>query len=171
MGDSITFLWDLEYFFPSYSIKKHAVSGATVQDIDYWKTFDCEGLPTVLLIGTNNIGFFKSTDDGINWIQSEFTKEYIKRAIALKASPLIAVSILPRDFNNRQDSTTNIMLKRQNEALAKALDSSGIQHKFLDVFDYYIKEDFKIRKDLFKDGLHPNEEGYEILADKIQEAL
>lgn len=31
IGDSITHLWDLEYYFPGYHIHKHAVDGAKLK--------------------------------------------------------------------------------------------------------------------------------------------
>ena len=56
VGDSITYLWDLEYYFPNYIVSKHAVSGAGLKQMDSWDVSDCKGRTTILLIGTNDIG-------------------------------------------------------------------------------------------------------------------
>lgn len=171
IGDSITFQWDIDYYFPGYSVKKHAVVGAIVQDIDKWNTSDCESIPTVLLMGTNNIGTIKSTDKNAPQSRKYFVDLYMKRATALKAEPLIAISILPRNYNGKQDSTVNINTELQNDLIKDALDSSGIPHKFINVFPDFLKNGYTINENLFGDGLHPSPEGYEILRARVQEAL
>lgn len=171
IGDSITFLWDLEDYFPNYFIRKHAVSGASVRDIDDWDISDCRGVKTILLIGTNDIGEHEITEKNIDSIRQSFIKIYMQRVEMIDATPLIVVSILPRNSWGDQDSTVNMNLLQVNRLISTALDSANVNSIFLDVFDLFLDKNFKIHEYLFKDGLHPNDAGYEILTREIQRKL
>ena len=171
VGDSITYLWDLEYYFPNYIVSKHAVSGAGLKQMDSWDVSDCKGRTTILLIGTNDIGYWKSTADGIEHLREEYKDRFIKSAKRIEASPLIVLSILPRNAWGEQDPAVNENIEIQNEILKHALKTEIPGSRFVDVFDMFLDSGFEIREDLFKDGLHPNDEGYEILSQKIQGVL
>ena len=171
VGDSITYLWDLEYYFPEYVIHKHAISGSTISDVDKWDLSDCRGLPLVLLIGTNDIGYVKSTSDMASFYRKKFVAEYMNLATKLSGNPLIAISILPRNEWGKEDPLVNENIKILNSMLQDSLKKLPLKYIYLDVFDDFLYEDFSIRQDLFKDGLHPNEFGYEILTKKIGEQL
>lgn len=171
VGDSITYLWDLEYYFPNYIVSKHAVSGAGLKQMDSWDVSDCKGRTTILLIGTNDIGYWKSTADGIEHLREEYKDRFIKSAKRIEASPLIVLSILPRNAWGEQDPAVNENIEIQNEILKRALKTEIPGSRFVDVFDMFLDSGFEIREDLFKDGLHPNDEGYEILSQKIQGVL
>lgn len=171
VGDSITYLWDLEYYFPEYVIHKHAISGSTISDVDKWDLSDCRGLPLVLLIGTNDIGYVKSTSDMASFYRKKFVAEYMNLATKLSGNPLIAISILPRNEWGKEDPLVNENIKILNSMLQDSLKNLPLKYVYLDVFDDFLYKDFSIRQDLFKDGLHPNEFGYEILTKKIGEQL
>lgn len=167
VGDSITDLWDLDYYFYGFKIHKHAVSGARLQELDVWNIQDCKGLPTVFLMGTNNIGNI-SADSADAPLLREFAADYlIERALKLEASPLLYVSILPRNEIYQQDTLVNEYIKQQNQVVVRKLDSLGADFKFIDVFDDFIEKGNVIKSELFKDGLHPNDAGYDVLATKI----
>lgn len=171
IGDSITYLWDLEFFFPTQTIIKHAVSGAIVQDFDKWDLSDCEGKRTVVLIGTNNVSNNHIEDSSSAGLRTYFVREYQKRVYALHADPLIAVSILPRNEFYEQDSSVNMNIQALNREIQDSLHSMDIRYEYIDVFDKFIKTGYEIKRDFFKDGLHPNEAGYEILAREIGKKL
>ena len=171
IGDSITYLWDLEYYFPNENIIKHAVSGAIVQDFDKWDLSDCNGKKTVVLIGTNNIGKVRITDDDAAALRAYFIREYKKRIETIRPDPLIAVSILPRNSSYRQDTTVNMNIQALNKEIVELLGSMDINYEYVDVFDLFLDKGYEIRRDYFKDGLHPNESGYEILAREIGKKL
>lgn len=171
VGDSITYLWDLEYYFPNYIIHKHAVSGAGLKQVDSWDVSDCKGRTTILLIGTNDIGYWKSTADGIERLREEYKDRFIRSAKRIEADLLIVLSILPRNFWGDEDPSVNENIEIQNGLLRAALKQEIPGSRFIDVFDMFLDSGFEIREDLFKDGLHPNDEGYEILSQKIQGVL
>jgi lysophospholipase L1-like esterase len=70
-----------------------------------------------------------------------------------------------------EDPSVNENIEIQNGLLRDALKKEIPGSRFIDVFDLFLDDDFEIREDLFKDGLHPNDEGYEILSRQIQRAL
>lgn len=171
VGDSITHQWDLNYFFPGYSIKKHAVVGAKVQDIDKWDVSDCKGLTTVLLIGTNDIGTIRLDDSKAEASRSYFAKLFMERARRINAEKLVVVSILPRNYLGKQDTSVNLNIELQNAVLKDSLQSSSLRFAFVNVFPYFLEKGYEIDEDLLYDGLHPSPEGYEVLTRRVREKL
>ena len=171
IGDSITHQWDLDYYFPGYSIKKHAVVGAKVQDIDRWDVSDCEGLTTVILIGTNDIGLIRSGDSNAKSSRSYFAKLFMERAKRINATKLVVVSILPRNYLGEQDTSVNLNIELQNAVLKDSLQSSSLRFAFVNVFPYFLEKGYEIDEDLLYDGLHPSPEVYEVLTRRVREKL
>jgi len=170
VGDSITHLWNLDYYFPTFSIHKHAVSGAVLADVATWNTSDCKGIPVVFLIGTNDLWSGISGDTLTESFMQDFTKRYVEQARLFSASKLYAVSLLPRTTKNETE-TINTQIHLLNQRLHKALDDSKIPYKFIDVQSTFLDTDTKIHDDYYSDGLHLTQEGYEVLSQKISEAL
>lgn len=171
IGDSITHQWDLDYYFPGYSIKKHAVVGAKVQDIDRWDVSDCEGLTTVILIGTNDIGLIRSGDSNAKSSRSYFAKLFMERARRINAEKLVVVSILPRNYLGEQDTSVNLNIELQNAVLKDSLQSSSLRFTFVNAFPFFLGDGYEIDEDLLYDGLHPSPEGYEVLTRRVREKL
>lgn len=167
VGDSIFAVWDIESSFPDYIIHKHAVVGAKLEDLDEWNLTDCRDLPTVFLIGTNNVG--KNYSDSANAFQSQkkFAKALLDRAQKLNASPLLYVSILPRKEKGWADTTINVYIESLNSLVKESLDSAKIDYRYVDSYSSFLNQGYQIKETLFKDGLHPNAEGYEVLRAKI----
>ena len=170
VGDSITHLWDLEYYFPTFSIHKHAVSGAVLADVATWNTSDCKGIPVVFLIGTNDLWSGMSGDTLTESFMQDFTGRYVEQARLFSASKLYAVSLIPRTVK-KDTEKINTQIRLLNQRLHKALDSSKIPYKFIDVQSVFLDTDTKIHDDYYSDGLHLSQEGYETLSQKISEAL
>ena len=170
IGDSITYAWDLDLFFPNTINYKFAQNGAWIQAIDSWDISECQGKKTVLLMGTNNIGPLKPDTINQDSVEKEFAELYIKHAKNINASKLLAISILPRKSKG-QTAETNIFLFEQNKVLQKYLKQSDIKYKFIDVFGLFIDNDFNLIEPYFKDGVHPNISGYEILSREVGKHL
>ena len=171
IGDSITHQWDLDSYFPGYVTIKHAVDGAKLHDINTWDVSDCSGKPTFLLIGTNDIGFLPPNYNKINDTINSFSLEYAKIANSIGASPLYVISILPRNYLGEQDTAINQIIEKQNKSITTALDSLLGDYKYINLFYNFFKKGYRIKETLFRDGLHPSTEGYEIMTKKIQEHL
>jgi hypothetical protein len=171
IGDSIIQFWDLEYFFPGYYIHKHAVGGARIQDIDEWDVSDCKGLPVFFLMGTNNIGYVSVESREAYSERNNFLGEFLPRIQLIDANPLWVISILPRNLNGKQSSGVNQNIELLNNQIQNSLDSLGTNYKFIDVFDYFLEDDYRINFRFFKDGVHPNAEGYVLLTSVVQKKL
>lgn len=166
IGDSITYQWDLEYFFPQYTPLKHAKNGARIRDIDGWNLEECRGIPSVILMGTNNHAEFFDEKRRDSFLQDFFT-----RIEKIQADPLIVVSILPRNYLRQQKPQTNKLIHDVNVLVENGLDSLKGRFVYLDVFPLFAQNEFEARMDLFKDGLHPNVAGQEILTSEVQKVL
>ena len=59
----------------------------------------------------------------------------------------------------------------QNLLIKQQLDSLKVDYKFIDVFKYFLNKDYMINEDLFRDGLHPNPEGYELVSNIVKDYL
>ncbi len=170
VGDSITHLWDLDYYFPTFSTHKHAVSGAVLADVASWDTGDCRGIPVIFLIGTNDLWSGISADTLTESFMQDFTNRYVEQARLFSASKLYAISLLPRT-TKVETRKINIQIQLLNKRLREALDASKISYKFIDVQSVFLDMDSKIHDDYYSDGLHLTQEGYETLSQKISEAL
>lgn len=171
IGDSITHQWDTEYFFSGYAIKKHAVSGAKLRDVDEWETNNCAGQTIIFLIGTNDIGFLSPSTKNIQDTLLNFAHAYAKKTQSLFAEQLLIISILPRNYENNDQTASNKIIQMQNSLIKQQLDSLKVDYKFIDVFKNFLSNDYKINEFLFRDGLHPNPEGYELLSDIVKDYL
>ena len=164
IGDSITFLWDLEYYFPDKNIVKHGVSGTRIENIEKWNIDDCIGKKTVVLIGTNNVASNADEKPLEDSFYNYFFKYYGGLVHRLKATPFIAVSVLPRNEDGRQPTLVNEQIEILNNRIRRFLDTAGVDYKYINAFPYFLREGYSINNDLFSDGLHPSQEGYELLS-------
>lgn len=166
IGDSITYQWDLESSFPANIPIKHAQNGATLQDAKEWDLSDCQGKTTISLLGTNDSRVFFS-DSG----RQAFVEEYMLFLKNIHAEKNIVISILPRNFEGKQDPIINELIADVNRLIRNQLDSVEFAHTFLNLYPKFIKKGLEIRVDLFKDGLHPNINGQEIMTSEVQKNL
>lgn len=171
VGDSITHIWDLEFFFPGFRVHKYAENGAKVQDLDDWNLSVCEGIPTVFLMGTNNIGRYSVDSKNIEKIRKTFLKDLIPRLEKIKANPLLFVSILPRNRDWLETEKVNENIEIQNKMIKDTLDKLQFHYRYIDAFYLFLKDDYQIKKNFFYDGVHPSKEGFEVLSKKVLEFL
>lgn len=122
-------------------------------------------------MGTNDIGFMNSERVNIDDSLHSFAKVYAKKAASIHADPLVFVSILPRNYKNDHQIEVNKRIELQNKYIKEQLDSSHVNYKYLDIFKDFLKQDYIINEDLFRDGLHPSPEGYELLSTKVNQCL
>ena len=168
IGDSITELWDLDYYFPEFSIVKISKSGAKVQDVLDWDTGRCEGKKTVVLIGTNDIGNVTTANDKI---KEKVEKSYIEMLKKIPYESIVVVSVLPRNLHYNQDDDVNKYIEVINQDLKAYLKSDVERSTFVNIFPYFLDDGYTIKKELFNDGLHPSPAGYEILSNELKKRL
>ena len=132
-----------------------------------WPKVDHENVDVyILLIGTNNISRpdcdydeRESLDELINKL-----KEFIDQIVNNGNSKLLVQSIYPTKYAERINN-----IKVVNEQLEAYCSEIGIE--YLDLYSLLIDE-----KELFDtkysvDGIHPNESGYNIIANEINKKL
>jgi lysophospholipase L1-like esterase len=100
-----------------------------------------------------------------------FLQKFYTRIEKIQADPLIVVSILPRNFQRQQSSRVNEVIRNVNNRVEKGLDSLNGRFEYLDVYPLFTQDEYEARMDLFKDGLHPNIAGQEILASEVLKVL
>lgn len=103
----------------------------------------------VLMIGTNNLQINTNEDiaSGIKFLLQQIQARQ-------PAAKIILMGILPR--RNMESRVVAI-----NKLIAKQASNKNIQ--FVDAGKLFLQPDAKINEQLFTDGLHPNETGYEKL--------
>ena len=179
VGDSITYMWDLSYYFPEYAISKHAVVAYTLQDISKLNTKDCANRQTVILIGTNNIPAALSDSDTLSdtFIES-FNADYSELLYSFQAKKVYVVSVLPRNdswVKKHNEFYTGLSvnkeIKKLNQSIVKMLERSSLNYEYINVYPSFLDKDGNIFEDYYSDNLHLSEEGYELLSFKIREYL
>lgn len=115
----------------------------------------------VLLIGTNNLEFNTAAEIrmGIQAVCTAIHKQ-------LPECTLHVFGILPRNINAKI------------KTLPAAVNSELHQHlagmpriHFHDLSSVFLDEEGKLNGKLFSDGLHPNEQGYQILAQALRQVI
>lgn len=157
IGDSITYGWDLRKEFPTYNTIVHAKKGARIQDVLSWDVSDCSGEPTVILMGTNNLGNM-----------SGFLDSYTSALKHINGSRYYIVSILPR--NEQNNSQYRKLTEQANANLKKLADEYTGSNVFIDAYPLFL-QDGEIQQEYFTDGLHLSESGYDILSNIVRSKL
>ena len=65
----------------------------------------------------------------------------------------------------------NEVIRNVNNRVEKGLDSLNGRFEYLDVYPLFAQDEYEARMGLFKDGLHPNIAGQEILASEVLKVL
>lgn len=104
-----------------------------------------------MLIGTNNLQFNTNSEivEGILFV----AKAVRERQPSAK---LHVIGILPRKGQEQRIKDLNVELQKE----LKKTDAA-----FVDLTPHLVKADGKIDESMFSDGLHPNEKGYEKIAE------
>ena len=170
VGDSITHLWDLDYFFPEYSTANHGVNGAKIDDIFTWDLSECKDVPTVVLIGTNNLNAIAKSDSLKKTFLSTYVQKYMKILNQIEASNYVVISVLPRDRLYKENNALNPYIKTLNDTLESSLDQQKFKSSFVNAYPYFLKDSAIIR-DYYNDGLHLSEEGYDLLSSLVRRPL
>lgn len=154
IGDSIIDRWDVYADFPSMIIGKHGKGGA---GMDFLESFagKMKGKTVIVLIGTN---------DNRIWDENYVTA-YVEYVGNLSASSVIVVSVLPRAANGDRE-TINEDIASLNEGLKAWSTQKG--WTFVDAYPLFLEDDGHMNMNLYTDGLHLSNLGYDILGDLIK---
>ena len=154
VGDSITEGYDVKSFYKGYKVANRGISGDTTDMLltrMEVSAFDLEPKVINLLIGTNNLDTCLNNYDAI--LQGFYDR--------LPRTKVVVLGILPRRGEDLCKKIEDI-----NEAIAKLTEKYTYTYVNLNVL--FMSGDYQADESLFKDGLHPNKKGYQLLTDNLK---
>jgi lysophospholipase L1-like esterase len=172
-GDSITDGWKIAEYFPGKPYLNRGISGQTTPQMLVRLRPDViahKPKAILLLAGTNDIA--GNTGPMTNEMIQE---NYMAMAELAKAHgiKMIFASILPvHDYNPQRKITAGRPPERilaLNAWLKDYCAKNG--HTFLDYFSKMVDDKGFLKAELANDGLHPNTEGYKIMAPLAEAAI
>jgi lysophospholipase L1-like esterase len=171
-GDSITEFWDLAAAFPQQSYLNRGIAGQTTAQM--LLRFRCDVIslqPKVVLIlaGTNDL----AGNTGAMTIE-QITDNYasIAELAAVHQIRVIFASVLPiHDYGDVKQSEFRSPLKIQ--ALNQWLKRYCQQHHliYLDYYSAMVDTQGMLKVEFSEDGVHPNAQGYTIMAPLAETAI
>jgi lysophospholipase L1-like esterase len=173
-GDSITDSWKLADSFPGKPYVNRGIGGQTTpqmlvrfrQDV-----IDLHPKVVVILAGTNDIA--GNTGPMRN---EDIEADYASMAELAKANGIRVVysSVLP--VHNYTDRSKDFFAQRPQSRITALNDwlkdyCSKNHIVYLDYFSAVVDDKGMLKKDLAEDGLHPNAEGFKIMATLAEAAI
>lgn len=154
-----------DYHFDKLKIFNAGIGGDKIQNVLYrLKTkklltyLDGSITKIFLMIGTNNIERDQPGDmlDGIKFILDVLKDSYPKAYIYVLGIP-------PRISMNKKLSNDQLIIKikKYNDLLA------SISERYIDIYSLFIDKKGNMNNDLFLDGVHFNNKGYDIYAKEL----
>ena len=174
LGDSITDGWELNQYFPGKPYLNRGISGQiTGQMLGRLKAdvLDRKPRAMVLLGGTNDLA------RGVTIDAIENNVGMIADLAAAQGVVPVLASILPvSDYHASRDARFKRTPDRRpediltlNRWIAEFCQSRG--YIYLNYFDALADERGMLRAELANDGLHPNAEGYKVMAPLAERAI
>lgn len=173
MGDSITDGWKIAEYFPGKPYVNRGISGQTTpQMLLRFRPDVVAHKPKVVVIlaGTNDI----AGNTGPMTLES-IEDNYASMAEIARANGIKVVfsSVLPvHDYNPQRKMTDRRppeKILKLNEWLKNYCTANG--HTYLDYFSKMVDDKGFLVEKLANDGLHPNAEGYKIMAPLAEAAI
>ncbi len=164
-GDSITDFWDLEAYFPGKPYINRGISGQTTPQLLIRLRRDAIALhPKIILClaGTNDIAG-NTGPMTLEMIQGNSMS--IAELAQVHQIQMIFASLLPiHDYGDIQQSVSRP--RSQIQALNQWLRSycEANHYGYLDYYSAMVDAQGMLKAELSDDGLHPNRQGYDIMA-------
>jgi lysophospholipase L1-like esterase len=173
-GDSITDIWKLDESFPGKHYINRGIGGQTTpQMLVRFRAdvIDLKPAVVVVLAGTNDIAG-NTGDETLEQIEGDY--KTMAELAKVNGIRLVFSSLTPiNDYNQRamwfflQRSTEKILTL--NTWLKKYCADNGLV--YLDYFSAMVDGRGMLKADLTKDGLHPNDAGFALMAPLAQAAI
>ena len=173
LGDSITEFYDLDkYFDDVYHVQSGRNGDKTYEILDnmYERVYRYNPSKVFIMLGINNIVYDNSSaEDVVNDIK-EICDKIVERN---PYTEIYIESIAPysNEWKDNHDNTAhdeeevNAKVKEANKLLKEYAKEKD--YKYIDIYDLLINDEGKLESKYFKDGLHPNDEGYKIITEKL----
>jgi len=172
LGDSITDSWKLDEYFPGKPYINRGISGQTTPQMLLRLRPDViahSPKAMVILAGTNDIAG-NTGPMSLEMIQQNYTS--LAELAKANGITVIFASVLPvHDYGLRPASTRRSpdLILKLNEWLRSYCRTNGLV--YLDYFSRMVDEKGWLRAELANDGLHPNAQGYRIMAPLAEAAI
>ena len=156
VGDSITDWCPLSTYYPEYKIANRGIAGDTttglLKRMDF-SVYDLKGKVYYLMIGINNVT--NMFDDYEQILQG--MKENIYH------NNIIITNLLPVRWEDK-----NAVVIEANKTIKSLAEKYN--YTFVDLYTPMSLENdhSRINEELFADGLHPNEDGYQVMASYVR---
>ena len=154
VGDSITEGYDVKKFYKEFKVANRGISGDTTDMLltrMEVSAFDLKPKVINLLIGTNNLDTCMNNYEAILQGFSEH----------LPNTKVVVASILPR---RGEDLCKKVV---ENNIEIEKL-STKYAYTYVNLYTPFITDDYRVNESLFKDGLHPNKKGYQLITDNLK---
>lgn len=162
LGDSITEEFSLSHYFPGLPLINRGVSGDTIDGvIERMETSVSRLIPSKLfiMIGVNDVG----SDMGQSYVQSQYTYLLSLVQNTLPQSKLYVQSVLPCSVE--WGGSMPGQIKKINQSLQNICRKNDIL--FINLYDVFIDPSGYLKKNLTRDGLHLNKNGYDLWAKQV----
>jgi lysophospholipase L1-like esterase len=171
-GDSITNLWKLDEYFPGKPFINRGIGGQTTPQMLVRFRPDVIALKpkvTVILAGTNDLAG-NTGPMTLDMIENNYTSmAELARANGIK---VVFASVLPvHDYGKTKQSERRPpeLILKLNQWLKNYCTTNGLV--YLDYFSSTVDEKGMLKAELANDGLHPNAEGYKVMAPLAEAAI
>ncbi len=171
LGDSITDFYDLDKYYKDLPVVNSGISGNTTDDIlnnMKKRAYQYNPSKVFLLIGTNDLTRDKSNEEiveGVEKIIEEIKENRPKAEIYLESIYPVNYSLSPKMVSVRKNDD----IKEINKELKKYCKKNRIT--YIDMYDLLKDDDDNFDSIYTNDGLHPNDEGYEVITKEIKKYL
>ncbi len=162
LGNSITEGFDLAFYFPQHSTINRGIVGDHLDGLIQRLNNSASALKPeklFLMIGINDIGDQRSDE----YLKSMFTVLIDTLITELPETKIYLHSILPTTA--RWKNCPPDQIKRMNDFLTlMAIEKNLV---FINLYPYFLIDTQYLNPALTRDGLHPNQAGYDLWAEKI----
>lgn len=175
LGDSIFEQYDLEKFYKDMPVINSGISGHTTKHIlesmdD--RLYIYNPSKVFLMIGTNDFAHGISTDDTVKNIGKIIEKIKKNRPYA----EIYVQSIYPVNKTDNEKVDLDTVGDRNNEdiKLMNAEIEEICKEKkvtYMNIYDLLLDEDGNLKLDYTVEGLHINDEGYEVITEEVMKVI
>ena len=166
LGNSIIEGFDLEEFFPEMNAINRGISSDHIDGvIDRLNIClgDAKNAKLFVLVGINDIGAGR-TEESIKYLYNELVNLIVKNY----TYDVYLHSILPT--SPKWKNCPPELIKNINIYIEKLAEEHDLN--FVNIYPLFLKDNSEyVNDELMKDGLHPNDAGYEIWADYLKKAV
>ena len=175
IGDSIVARWKLENSFPGKDYLNRGIGWQTTSQVVlrmHQDVVDLHPKTVVIEVGTNDItGIFGEVS--MPEMQSNYRAMY--EIASSNGIQVLFASVLPVNEYSKQAKSLHVLtlhppeqIKELNQWLRGFCSEHGLQ--FLDYYSAMADDRGFLRSDLSEDGVHPNEQGYSVMTNMLNQS-